>query len=109
MSPDGKEKSKSHTLTADYCNRVVEIDGEAQLSAPRSSYIIVASSKMMMKSEQTTLYPTVDLSPTTGTKQDKTVEHLKRVDVDRELWERRIPYCRLNHDEIWEGRQRTTE
>ena len=56
----------------------------------------------MMKSEQTTLFPTVDLPPTTGTKQGKTIERLKRLDTDAELRERIIPYCRLDHGEIWE-------
>ena len=56
----------------------------------------------MMKPEQTTLFPTVDLQPTTGTKQGKTIERLKRLDTDAELRGRIIPYCRLNPGEIWE-------
>ena len=56
----------------------------------------------MMKSEQTTLFPTVNLPPTTGTKQGKSIERLKRVDTDLELRELLIPYCRLNRGEIWE-------
>ena len=37
----------------------------------------------MMKPEQTTLFPTVDLQPATGTKAGKTSERLKRLDTDR--------------------------
>ena len=55
-----------------------------------------------MKSEQTTLFPNVDLQPTAGTKQGKTIERLKRLDTDTELRERLIPYCRLKRGEIWE-------
>ena len=56
----------------------------------------------MMKPEQTTLFPTADLQPTTGTRQGKTSERLKRVDTDPELRELLIPYCRLNRGEIWQ-------
>ena len=55
-----------------------------------------------MKSEQTTLFPNVDLQPTKRLSQVKTSERLKRVDTDRELRELLIPYCRLNRGEIWE-------
>ena len=48
---------------------------------------------------QTTLFPTDDLQPTTGTRQGKTSERLKRVDTDPELI---LPYCRLNRGEIWQ-------
>ena len=56
----------------------------------------------MMKPEQTTLFPTVVLPPTTGTKQGKTIERLKRVDADSELRELLLSYCRLSRGEIWE-------
>ena len=56
----------------------------------------------MMKPEQTTLFPTVDLQPTTATRQGKTTERLKRLDTDSELRDFLIPYCRLNQGEIWE-------
>ena len=55
-----------------------------------------------MKPEQTTLFPTVDLPPTTGARQGKTIERLKRLDTDAELREHLIPYCRLKRGEIWE-------
>ena len=55
-----------------------------------------------MKSEQTTLFPNVDLQPTKRLSQGKTSERLKRVDTDLELRELLIPYCRLNRGEIWE-------
>ena len=55
-----------------------------------------------MKPAQTTLFPTVSLKPTTGARQGKTIERLKRLDTDAELRERLIPYCRLKHGEIWE-------
>ena len=56
----------------------------------------------MMKPEQTTLFPTDDPQPTTGTKQGKTTERVKRIDTDSELRKLPISYCRLNRGEIWQ-------
>ena len=54
----------------------------------------------MMKPEQTTLFPTDDLQPATGTRQGKTSESLKRLDTDSELRDLLMPYCRLNQGEV---------
>ena len=60
----------------------------------------------MMKPEQTTLFPTADLQPTTGTKQGKTTERVKRIDTDSELRKLPISYCRLNRGDLARWRKR---
>ena len=47
-----------------------------------------------MKLEQATLFPAVDLQPTTGKRQGKTSERLKRVDTDLET--QRTPHLILS-------------
>ena len=56
----------------------------------------------MKRPQQATLFPIDDVQPVSKAKKGKTTERLKRLDTDVKLRKHLLPYCRLNHGDIWE-------
>ena len=56
----------------------------------------------MKSSEQEELFPTEQYQERKGSNKGTTSERLKRLDIQPELRERLLPFCRLQYGEIWQ-------
>lgn len=61
----------------------------------------------MASTKQQTLFPIDDLTKKHAANHDRTTERLKRLDLDYELKEKILPYCRLRHGDVWEDSVRS--